>query len=83
MLKTRERKRDRKEGGSEKKEGGKRGEKRVEARRKEGGKRGEKRVEAGRKRVERGWKRERRKKRAGTPAGMPALLCVLKRGSAY
>ena len=79
MLKTRERKRDRKAG-----------EKRVEARRKRvesdekrGWKVRRKRVEARRKRVVRGWNRERIEQRADTPAGMPALLCVLKRGSAY
>ena len=83
MLKTRERKRGRKAGG-----------KRMEERRKvggseekEGGKRGEKRVERGwkrgRKEDGRGWNRERIEQRADTPAGMPALLCVLKRGSAY
>ena len=82
MLKTRERKRDRKAGGKRMKatrkaggKRGKRGEKWVEA--------GRKRMEAGGKRGERGWNRERIEQRADTPAGMPALLCVLKRGSAY
>ena len=53
---------------------------------KEGGKLGEigwKREERGWKEGGSGWMRERIEQRAGTPAGMPALLCVLKRGSAY